>query len=72
MEDGGRGGGTEARVGPRPWEASTDHLEFLQELLNSDLPPIASEDITDALKKGAITSIAGGELARPYWLTVGW
>jgi hypothetical protein len=48
-----------------PQEVSTDHLEFLQELLNSDLPPTASADIADALKKGAITSIAGGEVARP-------
>lgn len=45
--------------------AITDHGELLQELLNSDLPPTASEDITDALKKGAIVSIAGGEVARP-------
>jgi hypothetical protein len=48
-----------------PQEASTDPLEFLQELLNSDLRPTASEDITDALKKGAIVSIAGGEVACP-------
>ena len=45
-----------------PEEASIDPVEFLQELLNSDLRPTASEDIVDALKKGAITSIAGGEV----------
>ena len=45
-----------------PEEASTDHLEFLEGLLDSDLPATAGEDIADALKKGAITSIAGGEV----------
>jgi hypothetical protein len=45
-----------------PAEASTDYLGFLEALIDSELPETTGEDIADALKKSAITTLAGGEV----------
>ncbi len=46
-----------------PEGAITDHLDFLEVLLEADLPDLTGEDIADALKNGAIMNIAAGEVA---------
>jgi hypothetical protein len=46
-----------------PAGAITTHLDFLEALVDSELPGVAGDDISDALKNGAITGIAAGEVA---------
>jgi hypothetical protein len=47
-----------------PAGVTTNHLDFLEALIDEGLPELAGEDIADALKKGAITRIAAGETHR--------
>ncbi len=46
-----------------PAEAITNHLDFIEALMDADLPALAGEDIADALKNGAIMGVAAGEVA---------
>ena len=58
---------------PQPWDggpdrvlpagAITDHLDFLEALVDEELPGSAGDYIADALKNGAIMGLAAGEIA---------
>jgi hypothetical protein len=41
----------------------TDHLDFLEALVDAELPGVAGDDIADALKNGLVVGLAGGEVA---------
>lgn len=46
-----------------PVGAITNHLDFLEALVDAELPGVAGDDIADALKNGAITGVAAGEVS---------